>query len=131
VKGEAMVDSGGGAVERMFEHLAAADWDSFGALLSTDVERIGRFGERIVGREAYVELMAGGARSTPVDGRHQTTWDVHCVAYTDDGRSAFARVTAHVPQSEREPRIEQTLAYKLDESGLIIRIEVFWRDARS
>ena len=124
-----MVDSGDAVVERMFEHLTARDWDAFGALLSTGVERIGQFGERVVGRDAYVEFMAGGEQPTSDDDR--PTWDVHCVAYTDDGRSAFARVTAHVPQGDRELRIEEVLAYQIDESGLISGIEVFWRDPRS
>jgi hypothetical protein len=126
-----MIESGDGVVETMFEHLAAADWDSFSGLLSVDVERIGPFGERLVGRDTYVELMTGGARASPTGDQHRTTWDVHCVAYTDDRRSAFARVTAHVPHSGRELRIEQTLAYQLAENGLISRIEVFWRDPRS
>lgn len=126
-----MIDAGDGVVERMFEHLGAQDWDSFRALLSTDVERIGPFGERVVGRDAYVELMASAKQPTSDDDRHRTTWDVHCVAYTQDRRSAFARVTAHVPQGDRELRIEQTLAYKIDENGLLSGIEVFWRDPRS
>ncbi|HTL84394.1 MAG TPA: nuclear transport factor 2 family protein [Acidimicrobiia bacterium] len=126
-----MIDSGDGVVERMFEHLANYDWDAFGGFLSTDIERIGPFGERVVGRDAYVELMAGGEPPTPDDDRHRTTWDVHCVAYTQDRRSAFARITAHVPQGGRELRIEQTLAYEIDENGLISLIEVFWRDPRA
>ena len=125
-----MIDSGDGVVERMFEHLAVYDWDSFRLLLATDIERIGPFGERVVGRDAYVELMAGGAQQTSGDDRHRTTWEVHCVAYTPDRRSAFARVTAHVPQGDRELRIEQVLAYRVEENGLICGIEVFWRDHR-
>jgi hypothetical protein len=119
-----------GVVERSFEHMAAHDWDSFGALLADDVERIGPFGERLVGREAYVELMAGGGQPAS-DAGNRTTWDLHSVAYTDDRRSAFARVTAHVPQRDGAFVIEQALAYELDETGLIARIEVFWRDPRS
>ncbi|MGH8977906.1 MAG: nuclear transport factor 2 family protein [Acidimicrobiia bacterium] len=126
-----MTDSGEGAVERTFEHLAAADWDSFGALLSSDVERIGPFGERLVGRDAYVDLMSGGTRAMSADDGQRTSWDVHCIAYTNDRRSAFARITAHVPHNDRELEIEQTIAYKLDDHGLITRIEVFWRHLRS
>jgi hypothetical protein len=125
-----MIDSGDGVVERMFEHLGARDWDAFSALLATGVERIGPLGERVVGRDAYVELMAGGEQATSDDDPQRTTWDVHCVAYTHDKRAAFARVTAHVPHSERELHIEQTLAYQIDGNGLISSIEVFWRDPR-
>ncbi len=117
-------------VERMFDHLAHADWGSFGALLAPEVERIGPFGERLEGRDAYVELMAGGSQATSADDGRRTSWDLHDVAYTSDGRSAFARITAHVPRDDREMQIEQTLAFTLDEGGLITRIEVFWRDPR-
>ena len=126
-----MIDSGDRRVERTFEYLAARDWDSFGALLAADVERIGPFGERVVGRDAYVELMAAGDQAGAVDDApERTTWDVHRVVYAPDRRSAFARVTAHVPHRGRELRIDQTLAYELDAHGFISRIEVFWRDPR-
>jgi ketosteroid isomerase-like protein len=132
----AVTRPGAGTVERMFDALAAADWDSFGALLASDVERIGPFGERLEGRDPYVELMSGGATSGGATSdtaapERRTTWDVHCVAYASDARSAFARITAHVPQGDRELTIEQTLAYTLGEDGRIARIEVFWRDPRS
>jgi hypothetical protein len=126
-----MIDSGDRVVERTFEYLAARDWDGFRSLLATQVERIGPFGEHIVGRDAYVELMAAGDQAASHDDLHRTTWDVHRVVYAQDTRSAFARVTAHVPRDGRKLRIEQTLAYDLDEDGLIARIEVFWRDPRS
>jgi hypothetical protein len=114
----------------MFEYLAAYDWEGFRALLSLNIERIGPFGERLVGRDAYVELMAGDKHDAS-DPRPRTTWDLHRVAYSADRRSAFARITAHVPQDNGDQRIEQTLAYDLDETGLISRIEVFWRQPRS
>jgi hypothetical protein len=122
------MDSGIGVVERTFEYMAASDWGSFGALLSSGVERVGPFGERVIGRDAYIELMSAGEHAGSDEGR--PSWDVHCVAYTADRRSAFARVTAHVPRSDRDLWIEEALVYELDESGLISRIEVFWRDPR-
>jgi hypothetical protein len=128
-EGGPMNESGHGAVQRMFEHLAAYDWEAFRALLSPNVERIGPFGERLVGRDAYVELMAGDWRDAS-DPRPRTTWDLHRVAYSADRRSAFARVTAHVSQDDRDLQIDQTLVYDLDEDGLISRIEVFWRHPR-
>ena len=124
-----MTDSNDRIVERTFEHLASRDWHAFGALLSPDVARIGPFGERVFGRGAYVELMSRGTPGSG-DGTQRTTWDVHRVVYARDRRSAFARVTAHVPRSGRELRIEQTLAYELEANGLIARIEVYWRDPR-
>jgi hypothetical protein len=128
--GVPLSESGDGAVQEMFEHLATYDWEAFRALLSPDVERIGPFGERLVGRDAYVELMAGVGQDASDSDRPRTTWDVHRVTYSADRRSAFARITAHMPRGDHELLIEQTLAYDLDEHGLISRIEVFWRDPR-
>jgi hypothetical protein len=126
-----MIDPGEPIVERTFEHLAARDWNSFGALLSDAIERIGPYGERVIGRDAYVKLMRGDEHSRSEGDTDRTTWDVHRVVYARDRRSAFARVTAHVPHEGRDLLIEQTLAYELDEDGLISRIEVFWRDPRA
>jgi hypothetical protein len=128
--GDPMADSVDGVVEQTFEHLATRDWTSFGALLAADIERIGPFGERVVGRDPYVELMAAGDPPASDDAQDRTTWDIHRVVYASDRRSAFARVTAHVPHGGRELRVDQALAYELDANGLISRIEVFWRDPR-
>jgi len=74
-----------GAIELLFERLVADDWTGYGQLLSPDVERIGPCGDRMVGRDRLVAMMAD------VPG---TTWDVHRIVYSPDGKSAFARVTA-------------------------------------
>jgi hypothetical protein len=86
-----------------------------------------------VGRQAFVQFISGAAQGASDADPLRTTWDVHRVAYTADGRWAFARITAHVPRSDgsRELLVEQTLAYGIDEDGLISGIEVFWRDPRS
>ena len=117
-----MTDGAGGVVERFFHSLNTCDWDTVGALVATGVERIGPQGERQVGRDEYIELMA----RTESDGGQQSTWDVHSIAYTMDARSAFARVTAHVPQFDL--RFEETLTFAIDADELISLIEVFWRD---
>ena len=125
-----MADDVGGVVERLFDRLSVSDWDGFASLLSANVERIGPVGERLVGRDAYLELIAG-PESESDDESQRTTWDVHCIAYGPDARSAFARVTARVPRPGQELQIEQTLAFSIDPDGLIACVEVFWRDPRS
>jgi hypothetical protein len=118
-----------GVIERSFDALIAGDWASFAALLSPEVERIGPGGDRVVGREPYVQQMASG--QSPSDKSQQPTkWDVHCIAYTADRRSAFARVTAHVTYGGRDLRVEETLAYRIDADWLISHIEVFMQDPR-
>ncbi len=52
-----MIDSGDGPVEKMFECLMAQDWESL------------------------------GQREVSDDDGQRTSWDIHCVAYTDDRRS--------------------------------------------
>ena len=128
-----MTDSSDGVVETMFKVLGARDWDALSMLLATDLERIGQFGDRVEGRDAFVHFMKGADQPTSDYVPQRTAWDVHSVAYTEDRRTAFARVTARIPRNDggRELRIEETLAYRLDENGLIARIEVFWRDPRS
>ena len=115
------MESADGVVEQLFERLAAGDWAGYGALLSADVERIGPWGDRMRGRDRYVEMMAG-----PGDG---TTWKVHRIAYAPDGRSGFARVTAHLVPGRAAPyeHFEETLVFELDDAGLVCRVEVFWQ----
>ena len=112
-----MTESAGGVIERLFERLIAGDWTGYGALLAPDVERIGPWGDRTVGRESLVKMMAD------VPG---TTWDVHRIVYADDGQSAFARVTA-VPARGGLSQFEETLAFMVDDEGLVSLIEVFWQ----
>jgi hypothetical protein len=121
-----MADAGRGVVETFFDRLNAYDWEEFGALLSPRVERIGFLGDVVDGREAYVERMAGGPSSASGN-RPQATWDVHDIAYASDGRTGFARITARMPGPRGELLIEQALAFKLEENGLISKIEAFWR----
>ncbi|HXB37385.1 MAG TPA: nuclear transport factor 2 family protein, partial [Acidimicrobiales bacterium] len=73
-------------VERFFEHLSARDWESLRGDLAPEVERIGPFGDRVAGRDRYLAMLEA---SVPADYRN----DVHRVAYAEDGRTAFARVT--------------------------------------
>jgi hypothetical protein len=113
-----------GVIERLFDRLTAGDWAGFGALLSPDAERIGPWGDRMEGRDRYVEMMAGPLR----DGRG-TTWDVHQIVYARGGQSGFARVTADLGPGLGMPfeRFDQILAFTMNDAGLICRVEVFWQ----
>ena len=107
-------------VERFFEHLSALDWASLRGVLAADVERVGPFGDRVTGREDYVEFLAA---SVPADYRN----DVHLITYAIDGRSAFARVTEHLGYPDQDLHFEETYLFGLDEAGLVARVEVFWQ----
>jgi hypothetical protein len=112
--------SGGGGVERFFDHLSARDWASLRGDLAPDVERVGPFGDRVNGRERYLATLED---AVPADYRN----DVHLVAYATDGRSAFARVTEHLGYPERTLDLEEAYAFGLDGDGLVSRVEVFWQ----
>jgi ketosteroid isomerase-like protein len=119
-----MAEHEGGIVERFFECLTARDWEELGAVLAPDVERVGPFGDRVVGRRRYLDLLSGVV--TP---RYRN--DVHRVTYASDGRSAFARVTEHLTYPEQELHLEEAYSFHLDESGVISRVEVFWQTPSS
>jgi hypothetical protein len=109
-----------GGVERFFEDLSARDWESLRGDLAPEVERIGPFGDRVAGRDRYLAMLE---ESVPADYRN----DVHRVAYAEDGRTAFARVTEHLGYPDRTLHLEEAYAFGLDEVGLVSRIEVFWQ----
>ena len=113
-----------GVIGQLFERLTAGDWAGYGALLSSDAERIGPWGDRLVGRDRYVEMMAGPLK----DGRG-TTWDIHQIVYSSDGQTAFARVTANLGPGLGMPdeRFDQILEFTMDGEGLVCRVEVFWQ----
>lgn len=113
-----------GVIEQLLDRLIAGDWAGYGALLSPDAERIGPWGDRMVGRDRIVEMMAG--MDPPGNDAPKTTWEVHRIAYGSDGRSGFARVTAH-PARGGILEFDQTLAFVMDHEGLVSAIEVFWQ----
>jgi hypothetical protein len=121
-----MIENADGVIERLFDRLRAGDWSGYGVLLSANVERIGPWGDRVVGRDRLVEMMAMIDPSDPGNDHPVPTWDVHQIAYAPDGRSGFARVTAH-PGVGPLSQFEETLAFVMDEQGLVCRIEVFWQ----
>ena len=121
-----MIENVGGVIERLFDRLDAGDWIGYGALLSPEVERIGPWGERLVGRNRIVDMMAMLTPSGSDNDRSEPTWDVHRIAYAPDGRSGFARVTAY-PGRGPLSQFEETVAFVMDDEGLVSLIEVFWQ----
>jgi hypothetical protein len=109
-----------GVVERFFARLTARDWAGLGVLLAEDVERIGPFGDRAVGRDRYVDLLRG---LVPSDYGN----DVHRITYAPDGHSAFARVTEHLVYPHGTFHLEEAYAFEIGARGSIDRLEVFWQ----
>jgi limonene-1,2-epoxide hydrolase len=105
-------------IERFFVALSARDWEAFAAVLAPDVERIGPLGDRVRGRERYVDLLRGLVPSEYGN-------DVHRITCAPDGRSAFARVTEHLGYPDRALHLEEAYAFGLGEDGLLSSIEIF------
>jgi hypothetical protein len=115
-----------GVIEQIFDRLGAGDWSGYGALLSADSVRIGPWGDRSTGREHLVEMVAMLTPASSGNDSPAPRWDVHRIAYTPDGRSGFARVTAH-PGRGPLSHFEETLLFEIDEEGRVARIEIFWQ----
>ncbi len=115
-----MGDRGVGIIERFFACLSTRDWESLAAVLAPDVERVGPFGDRVVGRRRYLDLLAG---TVPRDYRN----DVHQVTYAADASAAFARVTEHLSYPELEVHLEEAYSFHIDARGAVSLVEVFWQ----
>jgi limonene-1,2-epoxide hydrolase len=105
-------------IERFFTALSARDWDAFAQVLACGVQRSGPFGDRVRGRDRYVDLLRGLVPSTYGN-------DVHRITCASDGRTAFARVTEHLGYPDRELHLEEAYAFGLGHDGLISLVEVF------
>ncbi len=103
--------------------LTARDWASLGDILAADVERIGPFGDRVVGRDRYLAFLAGTVPTNPA----RYGIDVHEVIASSDGRTACARVTEHLTYPDRELHLEETHWFSLDAEGAVARVEIFWQ----
>jgi hypothetical protein len=106
------------AIERFFVALSARDWESFAGVLAPDVTRIGPFGDRVSGRERYVDLLRGLVPSAYGN-------DVHRITCAPDGRTAFARVTEHLGYPDRELHLEEAYAFGIGDDGQVTLVEIF------
>jgi len=115
-----MTQRAGGIIDRFFDSLTARDWESFREVLAPQVERTGPFGDRVVGRDRYLDLLQG---LVPSEYRN----DVLRVTYAPDGRSGFARVTEHLHYPNQELHLEEAYSFDIDENGLLSRVEIYWQ----
>lgn len=109
-----------GVVQRFFEHLSGRDWPSLGTVLAADVVRVGPLGDQIVGRERYLDLLAGS-----VPERYGN--EVHRVLYAPTGTFAVARVTEHLYYPAGPLHLEEAYAFEIGQADAITRVEVFWQ----
>lgn len=107
-------------VERFFSCLTAREWNRLGTVLSEGVLRIGPFGDRLSGRDDYLDFLRG---TVPSDYRN----DVARIIGAPDGSSAFAKVTEHLRYGDQELHLDEAYSFDIDEDGLICRVEIYWQ----
>jgi SnoaL-like domain len=108
----------GGVIEGFFAALSARDWGALAAVLALDVVRVGPFGDRVTGRERYLDLLRGVVPSDYAN-------DVHRILCAPDGRSGFARVTEHLGYPGRRLHLEESYAFVMDDAGQVSLVEIF------
>jgi len=107
-------------VARYFSCLTAREWSRLGTVLSEEVVRIGPFGDRLSGREAYLDFLRG---TVPTEYGN----DVARIIGAPDGSAAFATVTEHLRYGEQEFHLDEAYAFELDNEGLICRVVIYWQ----
>jgi hypothetical protein len=111
-------------VDSFFTRLSSRDWVALGEVLTADVERVGPFGDRLTGRERYLDFLAGAVPEAYGN-------DVHGVVSSADGRTACARVTEHLVYPDRALDLEETYWFHLNADGAADRVEIFWQTPES
>jgi SnoaL-like domain len=107
-------------VARYFSCLTAREWSGLATVLSEGVVRVGPFGDRLSGREAYLDFLRG---TVPTDYRN----DVARIVGAPDGSAAFAAVTEHLRYGDREFHLDEAYSFELDEAGRICRVAIYWQ----
>lgn len=111
-------------VETYLAAVAGQDWDRLREVVTDDVVRIGPFGDRYDGREAYVEFLAALMPTLP-----GYSMEVTRVTYVDAGRRAFAELSETVTIDGTPTVTPEVLAFGIDSAGCIARVEIFTRQA--
>ena len=107
-------------VARYFSCLTAREWSGLATVLSAGVVRVGPFGDRLSGREAYLDFLRG---TVPPDYGN----DVARIIAAPDGSAAVATVTEHLRYGDREFHLDEAYAFDLDELGDICRVAIYWQ----
>jgi ketosteroid isomerase-like protein len=110
-------------VERYLDAITAHDWDGLRDCVAHDVVRIGPYGDRYEGREAYVAFIAD---TMPKLRGYRMRVDR--VTYTSD-TLAFAELSETVELDGEPVRTPEALVFELDADGRIAHIEVFIQTA--
>jgi ketosteroid isomerase-like protein len=108
-----------GVVERYLECIVARDWDGLRECLAGDVVRVGPYGDRYEGRDAYVAFIAD-----TMPRLRGYRMRVDRVTYASDAL-AFAELSETVEMDGEHKVTPEALVFDLDADGRIAHIEIF------
>jgi ketosteroid isomerase-like protein len=108
-----------GLVEQYLAAIVGHDWPGLYECVTDDVVRVGPYGDRYTGRDAYVAFLA---ETMPRLRGYEMVVDR--VTYTGDGR-AFAELSETVEIDGTPVRTPEVLAFELAPDGRITHIEIY------
>ncbi|HEX6311362.1 MAG TPA: nuclear transport factor 2 family protein [Acidimicrobiia bacterium] len=110
-------------VEQYLAAIVGHDWDGLRECVTDDVVRVGPYGDRYEGRDAYVAFLA--ATMPSLRGYEMV---VDRVTYTGEGR-AFAELSETVEIDGRPVRTPEVLVFDLAPDGRITHVEIYIQTA--
>jgi ketosteroid isomerase-like protein len=108
-----------GVVERYLDAITAHDWDALRECVADDIMRVGPYGDRYEGKDAYVAFIAD--TMPRLEGYEMA---VDRVTYAGDSL-AFAELSETVEMNGKPHRTPEALVFGLGSDGLIARVDVF------
>ena len=106
-------------VERYLAAVVGHDWPALGECVADEVVRVGPYGDRYEGREAYVAFLAGTMPRLP-----GYEMQIDRVTYLGD-RRALAELSETVEMDGNAVRTPEALVFDLDADGRITHIEIY------
>jgi hypothetical protein len=107
------------AVTTYLESLGRLDFDRLAGTLAEDVERVGPWGDVVIGRHAYAAFLANVISSLP-----GYRLGVHR-ALAAGPRGAVAEISERIDLAEGPTETPGALLFDLDDDGLITRVAVY------
>ncbi|MGH9031840.1 MAG: nuclear transport factor 2 family protein [Acidimicrobiia bacterium] len=106
-------------VEQYLAAVVGHDWQTLRTCVTDDVVRVGPYGDRYEGRDAYLAFLAD---TMPRLRRYEM--QVDRVTYLGD-RRALAELSETVEMDGKPVRTPEALVFDLDADGRIARIEIY------
>ncbi len=110
-------------IERYLDAITSHDWDALRGCVTDDVVRVGPYGDRYEGKDAYVAFIAD--TMPKLEGYEM---QIDRVTYAGD-TLAFAELSETVNLHSKSHRTPEALVFELDGDGRISHIEVFIQTA--